>query len=515
MLLKCKICGGDLEIKENSNVTVCKYCGTEQALPKIDNESIRNQYERATHYRKNNEYDKAIAIYENIINEEPTDCEIYWQLLLCEYGVEYVKDKKTDKYIPTCNRTKTTSIFTDINYKNAIKYANDEQKIIYEKEAKEIDKIQKNTIEIANKEEPFDIFICYKETDEEGKRTIDSVLAQDIYINLTNLGYKVFFAKITLENKLGTEYEPYIFSALNSAKIMIVIGTSKEYINSVWVKNEWSRFLNLAKKDTEKLLIPTYKQMDPYDLPEEFAHLQAIDLSKIAAITDLTSKIETTVNSKIKSNKKNKQKNKESVKKQKKLIKLTIIISVIIMLVIIGIILLNNIIMPEIQYKKAERLMKENKYNEAIEIYQKLNNYKDSSSKVITGVVKKEEKISGELSKYIGLYDRTEKMTNFTGDEIGVGYSLEIKKVSSSKIEFTLSNVGLSRIAEISQTARLKEDTYEFTFEDSWMNKGKGTLQLLEDGITINLEIEEFDEHAMFGIGVGKLEFKFKDMKRK
>ena len=90
MLLKCKICGGDLDIKENSNITVCKYCGTEQALPKIDNENIKNQYERATHYRKNNEYDKAIAIYENIINEEPTDSEIYWQLLLCEYGVESV-----------------------------------------------------------------------------------------------------------------------------------------------------------------------------------------------------------------------------------------------------------------------------------------------------------------------------------------------------------------------------------------------------------------------------------------
>lgn len=506
MLLKCKICGGDLEIKEESNITICKYCGTEQSLPKIDNENIKKQYERATHYRKNNEYDKAIAIYENIINNEPTDCEIYWQLLLCEYGVEYVKDKKTNRYIPTCNRTKMTSVFTDINYKNAIEYANDEQKIIYEKEAQEIDKIQKNAIEIANKEEPFDIFICYKETDEEGKRTIDSVLAQDIYINLTKQGYKVFFAKITLENKLGTEYEPYIFSALNSAKIMIVIGTSKEYINSVWVKNEWSRFLNLAKKDTEKLLIPAYKQMDPYDLPEEFAHLQSVDLSKIAAITDLTNKIEATIN-----HKNNKQKDKKTIRKQKRMM---IIICLIIFFIVIGIIVLNNVILPNMQYKKAEKLMNENKYNEAIEIYQKLNNYKDSSSKVVTCFVKKEEKINEELSKYIGLYDKTENMINFAGDEIPTGYMLEIKKVSSSKIEFMLSNAGLSRVAEISETARLKENIYEFAFQDSWMNKGKGTLQLLEDGITINLQTEEIDSMSMFGIGDGTIEFKFKDMKK-
>ena len=286
---------------------------------------------------------------------------------------------------------------------------------------------------------------------------------------------------------------------------MIVIGTSKEYINSVWVKNEWSRFLNLAKKDTEKLLIPTYKQMGPYDLPEEFAHLQAIDLSKIAAITDLTNKIEATINHKNK-----KQKDKKPTRKQKTIM---IIICLIILLIVIGTIVLNNVILPEVQYKKAEKLMNENKYNEAIEIYQKLNNYKDSSSKVVTSVVKKEEKSSEELSKYIGLYDKTEKMTNFAGDEVGVGYSLEIKKASSSKIEFTLSNVGLStRIATISPTAKLKGNVYEFTYEDSWMNKGKGILQLLEDGITIDLK-GETEPTGMFGIGEGKLEFQFKDMK--
>ena len=105
-------------------------------------------------------------------------------------------------------------------------------------------------------------------------------------------------------------------------------------------------------------------------------------------------------------------------------------------------------------------------------------------------------------------------MINFAGDEIPTGYMLEIKKVSSSKIEFMLSNAGLSRVAEISETARLKENIYEFAFQDSWMNKGKGTLQLLEDGITINLQTEEIDSMSMFGIGDGTIEFKFKDMKK-
>ena len=96
---------------------------------------------------------------------------------------------------------------------------------------------------------------------------------------MTNEGFKVFFSRITLEDKLGTAYEPYIFAALNSAKVMVVLGTKPEYFNAVWVKNEWSRYLALIKAGQKKILIPAYKDMDPYDLPEEFSHLQAQDMT--------------------------------------------------------------------------------------------------------------------------------------------------------------------------------------------------------------------------------------------
>ena len=131
------------------------------------------------------------------------------------------------------------------------------------------------------------MFICYKETDDAGQRTQDSVIANDIYYQLTHAGFKVFYAAITLEDKLGKEYEPYIFSALNTAKVMLALGTKPEYFNAVWVKNEWSRFLKIMKKDRSRLLIPCYRDMDPYELPEEFAHLQAQDMSKIGFINDI------------------------------------------------------------------------------------------------------------------------------------------------------------------------------------------------------------------------------------
>ena len=147
-------------------------------------------------------------------------------------------------------------------------------KEMYREKAKEIDRIQQSILEVAAQEDPYDIFICYKETAENGDRTIDSVIAQDVYDELTAKGYRVFFSRITLEDKLGQEYEPYIFAALNSAKVMLAFGTDYEYYNAVWVKNEWSRFLQLIAKGEKKTLIPCYKNIDAYDMPKEFAKLQ-------------------------------------------------------------------------------------------------------------------------------------------------------------------------------------------------------------------------------------------------
>ena len=111
--------------------------------------------------------------------------------------------------------------------------------------------------------------------------------SNDLYHQLTQEGFKVFFSRITLEDKLGSAYEPYIFAALNSAKVMVVLGTKPEYFQAVYVKNEWSRYLSLIKQGQKKMLIPAYRDMDPYDLPEEFSHLQAQDMSRLGFMLDL------------------------------------------------------------------------------------------------------------------------------------------------------------------------------------------------------------------------------------
>ncbi|MBQ9084123.1 MAG: leucine-rich repeat protein, partial [Clostridia bacterium] len=284
---KCKMCGGMLDIQQGSTVVECEYCGTKQTLPRLDDERRANLFDRANHLRRGNEFDKAASIYEQILAEDSTDAEVYWSLVLCRYGIEYVEDPSTKKRVPTVNRAQFTSIFDDENYKQALNYSDSYQRIVYEEEARAINEIQKGILAISSQEDPFDIFICYKETDNNGRRTPDSVLAQELYYLLKDEGFKVFFARITLEDKLGSAYEPYIFAALNSAKVMVVLGTKQEHFNAVWVKNEWSRFLALTKQGNKKVLIPAYRDMDPYDLPTEFSHLQAQDMSKLGFMQDL------------------------------------------------------------------------------------------------------------------------------------------------------------------------------------------------------------------------------------
>lgn len=286
-VFKCKMCGGDLNITEADKVVECEYCGTTQTVPSADNEKKMTLFNRANRLRLNNEFDKAAALYEQLIAEFPEEAEAYWGLCLCNWGIEYVDDPATGEKKPTCHRASFESLMKDENYLLAMEYADITAQRVYRREAQEIDRLNDAILSVSRNEKPYDVFICYKETDENGMRTHDSVLAQDVYDALTANGLKVFFSRITLEDKLGRQYEPYIFAALNSAKVMLAIGTKYEYFQAVWVKNEWSRFMRLAAKDRSKVLIPCFRDMDPYDLPDEFKGLQAQDLGKLGAVQDL------------------------------------------------------------------------------------------------------------------------------------------------------------------------------------------------------------------------------------
>lgn len=297
---RCKMCGANIEIDGHSMVVTCDHCDSVQTIPAIFNdEKKRSLFNIANSKFFKQEFDRAYGNYENIISEYPNEAEAYWGLCLCKYGIEYVTDPATGKKIPTCHRTNSVSIFDDDDFKDVCKYAGDDAKEQYIAEAKEIDRLQKRILEVASKEEPYDIFISYKEADPvTGERTQDSIFAQELYTMLCEKGYRVFYSRITLQKIGGMEYEPYIYAALTSAKFMIVLGTSLEYLNAVWVKNEWSRFSKMLDDHPEKALLVCHKNLDEYDLPSELRKKQALNIDTVTFTENLLNSISSVVSPK-------------------------------------------------------------------------------------------------------------------------------------------------------------------------------------------------------------------------
>lgn len=303
VVYKCKICGGEIQPNEDGRIGKCLYCGAVQTLPKEKDDKVSNILNRANDYRLNCDFDRAIYEYEKVMELDETEPEAHWGLFLSKYGVEYVKDNMTFTYKPTLHRISSVSVFDDVDYQATIKYASDISAIQYKQDAENIENVMKELLLISTNQEPYDIFLSYKELDDVTRqRTIDSNLAYELYNALTAQGYKVFFAPKSLGVGL---YEPKIYSAIITSKVMIVLGTQPQYFNAVWVKNEWSRFAELVENGENKVIIPVFRDMEANQLPSRIAKYQAYDMSNIEFLPSILNVISQSVskNSKVAYNK--------------------------------------------------------------------------------------------------------------------------------------------------------------------------------------------------------------------
>lgn len=295
VVLKCKECGGDIQPLENG-LGKCLYCGAVQTLPQDNDDKVQNLLNRANDFRLNCDFDRAIYEYEEVLKLNEAEPEAHWGLFLSKYGVEYVKDNMSFSYKPTLHRISSVSVFDDIDYKATIKYADSLSVMKYKKDAENIEMVMKELLLLSTNQEPYDVFLSYKEIDDiTRQRTDDSFLAHDLYNELTAKGYKVFFAPKSLVSGL---FEPKIYSAIISSKVMIVLGTKPGYFNAVWVKNEWSRFSELIEHGESKVIVPIFKNMEATELPNRLSKYQAINMSNFTFLEQVMIIIDSYINRK-------------------------------------------------------------------------------------------------------------------------------------------------------------------------------------------------------------------------
>ncbi len=294
----CKVCGEQLEQKIG-DFYVCKYCGSRW---KVEKEVTRLPVlDNAWQALRNGDFDVAEELFEDVINTDNANHEAYWGRALAAASIIYVNDLNENKKVPTCNNI-SEQVFADGTFvKKAIELAPAEIADSYKQQAEYIDKVRIEWLNKASKEPAYDVFISYKDSDKEHgiERTQDSYDAQELYTELVRRGYNVFYSRVSLRDKLSEQYEPYIYNAIKTAKVMIVLAEKPEYITATWVKNEWSRFRNrieCGEKDSRSLVF-VYKNLDLSDIPAALRSRQCLNMAEMTFLPSLISHIEKVIES--------------------------------------------------------------------------------------------------------------------------------------------------------------------------------------------------------------------------
>lgn len=107
-----------------------------------------------------------------------------------------------------------------------------------------LSKSNENTRIVESASGCWNIFISAKKLDSQGNITRDTIIARELYVFLQKQGHRVFFGDSSLEIMGASAYKEAIDRALESARVMIVVGTSAENICSTWVHYEWDSFVN-------------------------------------------------------------------------------------------------------------------------------------------------------------------------------------------------------------------------------------------------------------------------------
>ncbi len=295
-LFKCKICGATVSTDGTSKLYSCKKCGSEQPVSDFRSEHVSFLYGRANHYFRTKRFDKALNIYQQIAAESPDDCEAYRSIVLSRYGISYNSENGTYNREPQINRVHSDSILDDADYLHAVSLADDERRSFYIKEAEMIDRISQEILELSQIVPTFDAVIVYRGHDSKNRYTPEKAMAEELYRQLEESGFRVYNRQITAPVMAGHNYDAYLYKALYSAKIMFVLASKQEYFNDTKLVNEWSIFSERMRNKEKKVIVNCIGEMEEDDIPEELRKNMVYNFTEIAFIRKMIELTEQVVN---------------------------------------------------------------------------------------------------------------------------------------------------------------------------------------------------------------------------
>lgn len=262
--MKCPACGGTCNFVYGQGY-VCDHCpnvydGVEISDSIIDKLNSANA-KRTEEY----DFDGALRICYEVLEEQPDSQEANWCALLAEYQIIYLQNDEGE-YVPTFLNPDVEVPLNKCKYYSKLN-------ISYRTMADNIEKMRVLVVREAKSIPDYDVFISYRQHIGRNSKmeTEESAWADEFYKLLSKQTgdnkLRVFYDKASLDSS-NAGWEPHIYAALRSAKFLVLMGSSIDNINSTWVKNEWKRFIAYRNMGREKTVAVLAKNIDPMKLPD-------------------------------------------------------------------------------------------------------------------------------------------------------------------------------------------------------------------------------------------------------
>ncbi len=139
----------------------------------------------------------------------------------------------------------------------------------------------------------YDVFISFKNSDENGRPTQDSVIAGELFKELDEKNIHAFYSNTRLFEFGEAAYKEAIESALDQARVLIVIATDAEYLKSRWVAYERESFHDdiLSGRKKNAVIVPYMQNVVGTDVPRslrgyETFQIGATDVATVVAFVE-------------------------------------------------------------------------------------------------------------------------------------------------------------------------------------------------------------------------------------
>jgi hypothetical protein len=147
----------------------------------------------------------------------------------------------------------------------------------------------------------YDVFISFKNSGKTGQQTPDAAAARKVYAALMGRGIATFFSEESLAEVGKGLFSKAIESALDSARVLILVASCREHIESRWVEAEWGSFLEDVRSGHKEgeLFILSCGDLKPADLPMFLRRQQMFreaDLEKMLSFVSNAMSAQTTLN---------------------------------------------------------------------------------------------------------------------------------------------------------------------------------------------------------------------------